>query len=457
MGNLHVWLLIFAGGSIGVLGIYLLASELRNKRWERVKFRADQSGKTLKAPTEAPQAGNHSPAELMKRNKELIEKISSVSRELEESRKAVDGLKTEQARCAGAQAENQRLHEEMVNLRNQLQTTETRLNASAIRDQQAAGLKSKLQAETVKLNQQLQAGQTKLEELESEQQHWSGVRLENQQLRHETTELRNQLQRSEARFSDLARDNQEAADRYARLQNEVIDLRQQLEETQRKTRDMEAVEQQLAEVQSRAMMFKEQQHILEAQIEDLERARCVAGEKAQELHAAGAMDAANERNIERTVKRSARPRWRFGIVPAMIVVVIAVGFAVGALDPSLDIFSGLEEMVAPPGAGFDETPASNDTASQTSRRAGRTSVNPRVKNEVLKQTAATRLRGTFKTTRPTQVYSGPSENSALIASVKSGMKVNVVGSRDGWLEIRSKHGRPPGFIRQEAAEKIDLN
>jgi hypothetical protein len=35
------------------------------------------------------------------------------------------------------------------------------------------------------------------------------------------------------------------------------------------------------------------------------------------------------------------------------------------------------------------------------------------------------------------------------------MKINVVDSREGWLEIRSKHGRPPGFVRQAAAVRID--
>jgi hypothetical protein len=70
---------------------------------------------------------------------------------------------------------------------------------------------------------------------------------------------------------------------------------------------------------------------------------------------------------------------------------------------------------------------------------------------------AARLRGTFETTRSTQVYGGPSENAPLIANIGPGMKLNVVGSSDGWLEVRSKHGRPPGFIRQEAAVRIGQN
>ena len=71
--------------------------------------------------------------------------------------------------------------------------------------------------------------------------------------------------------------------------------------------------------------------------------------------------------------------------------------------------------------------------------------------------ATPRVRGAFQTVSPTQVFSGPSEDSAFITDIGKGTKVNVVDLRDGWLEIRSKHGRPPGFIRQEAAERIGSN
>jgi len=70
---------------------------------------------------------------------------------------------------------------------------------------------------------------------------------------------------------------------------------------------------------------------------------------------------------------------------------------------------------------------------------------------------APRVRGVFKTISPTQVFSEPSEYSNLIANIAEGTKVNVVDSKDGWLEIRSKHGRPPGFIRQEATVRMGSN
>ena len=75
-----------------------------------------------------------------------------------------------------------------------------------------------------------------------------------------------------------------------------------------------------------------------------------------------------------------------------------------------------------------------------------------------KETAATANRsqnvwGGYTIVKSTPVFSEPSENSALITSLDTGTQVNVVAGRNGWYEIRSKTGRPPGFIRQEAASR----
>jgi hypothetical protein len=67
------------------------------------------------------------------------------------------------------------------------------------------------------------------------------------------------------------------------------------------------------------------------------------------------------------------------------------------------------------------------------------------------------IRGAFQTVRPTIVYSRPGEESEIVAQIGKGTRVNVVNSRNGWLEIHSKHGRPPGFIRQEVVERVASN
>jgi predicted nucleic acid-binding Zn-ribbon protein len=658
--NLHVWLLVLAGGSIGFLGIFLFISELRNKQRERMKLRGHRSDKTT-AGTTAQQAGKHSPVELMLRNKELVEKISSLSKQLEASRRTIEELKTEPARLPRLQAESEQVHEEeMMNLKNQLQAAQTRFEESTIRYQQATDLNAKLQGDAVRLKQQLRAGEetiidlkTDLENLAAAQAEYRKGCAENQQLQHEIATVREQLrtseallsttagrhreaadrhsalqseiaegrrridqllmknqelleeknsvssnlaqsqrtveelqalqrnahsenqqlqaakraleqeipkiqiqlQASEARLGEAARENQEAAVRYARLQKEFANLQEELAEGQTKARALETVEQQLADVQSREMILKERQHSLQASIAELERERSAAKEKEQELdaaherlhemeqlcqklhdenrrleeetsrlqerlgvgplmnarspladtppspalpstiHAAGkptgaSIDSAisdqlaiipindfdendahhnylsraasaseihrvNEGDLKQPIRNSGKRSWYFGIVPAMIAVAIAVGFAVGVLDMTFDTFSRSDEIALGPDTRVEEPGASSDTASPKSKRSGRAAITPSPDNERPKETAAPRLRGTFKTTRSTQIYSGPSENSALIASVGPGMKINVVSSHDGWLEIRSKHGRPPGFIRQEAAERIE--
>jgi hypothetical protein len=63
----------------------------------------------------------------------------------------------------------------------------------------------------------------------------------------------------------------------------------------------------------------------------------------------------------------------------------------------------------------------------------------------------------YEIIQPTRVFSAPSEHSQLVANVEPGTQVNVVDSRNGWLEIRSKHGRPPGFIQKTAAVRIGQN
>ncbi len=58
---------------------------------------------------------------------------------------------------------------------------------------------------------------------------------------------------------------------------------------------------------------------------------------------------------------------------------------------------------------------------------------------------------TYETLRTTQIYEGPSNTARVIAQVGRGTQITVVSSASGWLEIRSKHGKPPGFIRADDA------
>lgn len=59
--------------------------------------------------------------------------------------------------------------------------------------------------------------------------------------------------------------------------------------------------------------------------------------------------------------------------------------------------------------------------------------------------------GSYEIIRPTSVFAEPSDSSRKLSTINRGTRVTVVGSVGDWLEVRSKHGNPPGFIRRDDA------
>jgi len=57
----------------------------------------------------------------------------------------------------------------------------------------------------------------------------------------------------------------------------------------------------------------------------------------------------------------------------------------------------------------------------------------------------------YQTVRSTSVFEEPSVSSRKVGSIPNGTRVRVVGSTGDWLEVRSKQGRPPGFIQRDDA------
>jgi hypothetical protein len=57
----------------------------------------------------------------------------------------------------------------------------------------------------------------------------------------------------------------------------------------------------------------------------------------------------------------------------------------------------------------------------------------------------------YRTVRSTSVFEEPSASSRKVGSIATGNRVRVIGSTGDWLEVRSKQGRPPGFIRRDDA------
>jgi|SRR5688572_103200 len=57
--------------------------------------------------------------------------------------------------------------------------------------------------------------------------------------------------------------------------------------------------------------------------------------------------------------------------------------------------------------------------------------------------------GVYETRRATAVYEEPLGSARVVNQIAKGTDVTVVRSVGEWLEVRSKHGNPPGFIRSD--------
>ncbi len=60
----------------------------------------------------------------------------------------------------------------------------------------------------------------------------------------------------------------------------------------------------------------------------------------------------------------------------------------------------------------------------------------------------------YETTRETSVYENPAPAARVISQISRGTRINVVSSVGDWLEVRSKRGNPPGYVRSADARVI---
>jgi Bacterial SH3 domain len=62
--------------------------------------------------------------------------------------------------------------------------------------------------------------------------------------------------------------------------------------------------------------------------------------------------------------------------------------------------------------------------------------------------------GVYETTRATSVYEDPSSTSRVISQIGRGTRINVVSAAGDWLQVRSKHGNPPGYVSVGDARQV---
>jgi uncharacterized membrane-anchored protein YhcB (DUF1043 family) len=100
---------------------------------------------------------------------------------------------------------------------------------------------------------------------------------------------------------------------------------------------------------------------------------------------------------------------------------------------------------------------------QADRNASRSPVATRTASRAPASTASmpqpasarrTPAAGVYETTRATSLHEDPSSTSRVISQIDGGTRINVVSSTSGWLEVRSKRGNPPGYVRSDDARLI---
>lgn len=67
------------------------------------------------------------------------------------------------------------------------------------------------------------------------------------------------------------------------------------------------------------------------------------------------------------------------------------------------------------------------------------------------------VQGPYRVVADTQVRKGPGPHYEAVAVIPKGIKINVVGMEEGWLKVKSKHGKPAGYVDSNYAQPIVTN
>jgi uncharacterized protein YoxC len=459
----------------------------------------------------------------------LQRQFAALKQQLVESEQAIETLQSAvkiQSESNGLCFENQRLQEEVESHRIQLNTSATRLQELARRNQEVSDRYEHLETEVADLNRRLEDSQSKDREMERARQPLANVefpeiiyRERQQRMETRIVDLERELSKGMnlvqvrddtlQRLRETERVCQELTEENRRLWEKVSLWQERLAASEASQRQVSLLRQQIYALQNEyaRLMGGERQAQAEfaatgdpivvsrpvSELNDrmvmqttantgaelsLDRSRLWSanvhqrmpsaivisetqslnhdslGSRGDQAYSTVGMHLEKEENANWVVWPSVKRQWRFAAVAAAVVV-IAGAVSTGILRTK---FSASKEVAVAPETSFQEyrvdavlEPLKQPAPETGSQEYAVEAVSRRQKK------MAPRLRGTFETVRPTQVYDGPSENSAWIADIGAGMKLNVVDSTFGWLEIRSIHGRPPGFVRQEATVSIARN
>lgn len=524
MENMFIWIVLLSGAAVLLLGAFLIASEkeLKKKRNEinnlldRLEGASTASGT---APGVEAAANGAEITGLRAKNQELQKEMAALQDDLNAAHRAIDELRAAKpaaengaslAEIQQLRGANIQLDSQVEELRRQLQASEAKLQNAGAPDSGANERHGQLENSLIDLKQQLEKSQARIRELESSATPMVDLSTIEAKHREETQKLQARIAELENRLSASA-DSEHQIDSLQQRVRESEKLEQELRATlRRREEELPQWHERLAtsdEIKNRLLALQPVYDQLVAKYNSLiEHQREYHGELksfAQFLSAShdgtiapptyfdpqagqevtvpaqllvSPMAAGNGSNMTRTpeaasagqvngdVETAPKAKRGFGVFHAVIALV--VGGALTALFWSQSGDQPVTHAAKPLQATAPQkeaAPTKQNPAPSTETVTLATPINkdthaPAVQKEPARQPkaqpASSAGAGTYEVTRGTRVFAAPNEFAQQVGEIEPGLKVNVVNARDGWLEIHSKHGRPPGFIRSDAVARV---
>jgi hypothetical protein len=286
MDSIFIWMV--AGATISLLGIFLIASEreLKSKRQEveelKDKLAESPVRENSTALTDVYPQENGTSAELVARNEALLQQVSSLSKKLETSESKLEQLETLRAHLNGKESENAELRADRERLQAELSTLKTRIASNEPRPSEA-NWNSERETKITELKLQLEASEAKLHDLESAREQVDDVESRRKDfeelqrsLEASTLQLQNALaaeqenrkalEATRMQLSDTEQHYQASSAANLRLREENSRLQQQLGQNQRQAERLEILRQRLEELRLKQAEISQQDRVIQEEI-----------------------------------------------------------------------------------------------------------------------------------------------------------------------------------------------
>jgi len=472
-------------------------------------------------PSEAaPDIDTQELDQLRAKIQELERELAAGSSKLQSGENTSDELDLAQRNVEIAQSNAQwlqttcdELKAQVEDLKSRLEASEGRASDSASGSQGSADRQSQLESEVADLQAQLAANRSQshdsdamehklanVEAIESNHREEKssleakiaelekGLSAANAARANEVESIREQLAKSE-RLQQLMRDERRG------LEQEMARWQARVNQAEQRSQQLSALQEPFDNLLAQQSALEERQRAYHEALAGFSQLIAKSNDKSpqaggfNEFHAGspvvearheptsnGMHDAdtaaVSPAQVIAAAQTTEQPKRRFGLFP--VVLALALGGTMAALwsmrgsdttttANALPVVSQNKAPDPPAPASLGEPAASEQPPAPPEAPAAKELATPAVKEKAQPARAVEVAKvqrpvaGTYEITQPSRVYATPSELSQMMGDIEPGVRVTVVNSKNGWLEIHSKHGRPPGFIRKENARVLARN